>query len=785
MTAESVDLLDGKPPPPAEPDLEEVYRPFEDASLQDQVTKPAAEPAPQPSTANAEPMDEEVAAALGLIDTKKVKKEVDLLDIAAPAPAAAAASTAAPAASSADLLGDILSGSGGAPASAPSSAPAVSVPVAAAAPAQVVAAPVPAAPVAASAASSVPQVVAPLGAASSRQGEHAVIAAAPSKTDAAADADLLAMMAALNEAPAASSDKKSSAQGGLDIFSEPAKAVDMSNQKGLLDELPPGVSVEEVTKGKLKLTGEAAEDVAGDSLTTDGAAKPEKRSIPTDAKGFGSEDLFGPEPGQEQSVTAVLEEAKQQLIKGAAVAAGVAGLQPGALGGLVPAAQEEPPAPEPQASALDQEHMGKTVNRACEGKWVPTYMRYQMAEHGHTDLPSRPNAHEYSANSAPPTVGETFEGMGEDFAESAQQVFNFVLAIWSSLALQCQKCSEVSATDIHERIIDFGENICKDGSADGDDLVEGAEISLRPLREENATNYGPLRSRQQKTIEGIGVDRLLEICRSQIVPVGTSVDQQLLKSRNALRQRCNSDRSVEDLLYATEVSAEVMPAEALQHIFPMQGPSTAASSSSAGPGLGSSSAGHTTGRNRVFLLERWHKEPGRLQLEIINDPSSNGPILLTARIDVVSTADKDTCQVDSRLYCQMQEHGAVLPRGLVEQLNHTHHLWLDRLRTTIRSAAPETAAYDMRPSSAAASASTASAAPSSAMAQPGNANAVGPYSSGNRPLPMAAGAAAGKNVSRNSNAGTADPAAIKAAVAAKSGKGAMDSSFLMQVADGI
>merc|ERR1719272_130112 len=117
-----------------------------------------------------------------------------------------------------------------------------------------------------------------------------------------------------------------------------------------------------------------------------------------------------------------------------------------------------------------------------------------MHEHGHTSVPSasNPNAHEYSASAAPPTIGSTFDSLGEDLGEQAQTMLNFIIAVVTSLSFQCQMCTHQTATTAHERVMVFGENLCSEVHLDHSD---DGELPLGPLPSEAASGYGPMRSR--------------------------------------------------------------------------------------------------------------------------------------------------------------------------------------------------------------------------------------------------------------------------------------------------
>eukprot|EP00913_Durusdinium_trenchii_P034499 g32275.t1 len=109
------------------------------------------------------------------------------------------------------------------------------------------------------------------------------------------------------------------------------------------------------------------------------------------------------------------------------------------------------------------------------GRWVPTYMRQQLAAGGHTSLPSAPNGHEFSASAQPPSCGQAFIDMGHDFGEGAQAVLEFMAAFFTSLTFQCQACSHHAISTAHEQVMVLGDDWC--GFAE----TEGARAALAAL----------------------------------------------------------------------------------------------------------------------------------------------------------------------------------------------------------------------------------------------------------------------------------------------------------------
>lgn len=209
------------------------------------------------------------------------------------------------------------------------------------------------------------------------------------------------------------------------------------------------------------------------------------KRIPANAKGFGSDDLFGaPKPKDDSIFETVCKMLPEQ------VTSRVDCLQ-------VPVETEtEVQAPVAQAPQdLSAEHTATAVNRTVEGRWVPTYMRQQLAAGGHTSLPQAPNGHEFSANAQPPTCGQAFVDMGHDFGEGAQAVLEFMAAIFTSLTFQCQACSHHAISTAHEQVMALGDDWC--GFADAEEEVGPAPSDWQAYRHamdaSNDASLGPSR----------------------------------------------------------------------------------------------------------------------------------------------------------------------------------------------------------------------------------------------------------------------------------------------------
>lgn len=462
-----------------------------------------------------------------------------------------------------------------------------------------------------------------------------------------------------------------------------------TKEKSLMDDLPPGVTVEEYRQAIIDLSKPAATEasesaaaapagaglgIGGGGGGHGGSAASSRAMPPTaagtdagssrranvgdfkDAQAFGSDDLFG--GGDKSKIDQVLDmlpqPVKQQLqaapcLRGTADTvvsddeAGDAVIQRVDQAGV----REVSGAGQVEVSFEEQQRRA-ALERACEGQWVPTYMRQQLRENGHTTLPpsSMPNAHEYDARRGPPTAEATFADVAEDLQETAQNMLNFVWVVLSSLAFQCQMCSHHSASVAHEQVVAFGENLCTEVRN-----VNAGEEAIGPIADEESAGYGPMRSRLRRSMQGVSFQQLLDTARRTLITnVAPPEFRRAVKSRELLRNTADAMSGTEDWVFHVEVSPDVLPQEALQHVWPLT------------------------------CRERWHIQTreSRAFVEIVNDPCS-GPVAVVLRIDIDGTAEGG-CEVDSRLYARPQEHGAVLPRGLVEHLCEAHHQYSESLR---------------------------------------------------------------------------------------------------------
>jgi len=388
-------------------------------------------------------------------------------------------------------------------------------------------------------------------------------------------------------------------------------------------------------------------------------------------EGFGSEDLFGQgskertladdaKATMKKVVEFLPEKVKQhiQAPEGEVTQKSEAGIKAASqLGIQQPSASSGAP-----ATGMEREHENATVNRALEGKWVPTYMRAQLQKGGHTNLPSNmPNAHEHPSNEPPPSLGQAFSQMGQEVGESTQAMFAYIIAFFASLTLQCQMCSQSTASTIHE---DFRGGFC---CGQGNTTSRAEEDRLMgPLQDEATAGLGPLRSRLRRSMQGVGLQRVLEIVKTKLVCEAASADwvappnsfQRLVKARQLSRQVLSG--SSEDWLFNSEVNPQCLPQEVSGHI--------------------------CGGVSKLMLRERWHIEHGeaRAAVEISND-AADGPVALVLRMEITDRPDTPSggCEVDSRLYAQPRSHGAVMPIGFMERLIYAHHMHSESLREIV------------------------------------------------------------------------------------------------------
>mmetsp|Transcript_50873 Transcript_50873/g.118845 ORF Transcript_50873/g.118845 Transcript_50873/m.118845 type:complete len:675 (+) Transcript_50873:55-2079(+) len=383
--------------------------------------------------------------------------------------------------------------------------------------------------------------------------------------------------------------------------------------------------------------------------------------------GFGSQDLFPEDQPKSDSQQVlgqfmeILPENVKEQVKTQLAAAGCAVRE------ATPAPAEAAAPSTAEQGASTEEHERKALERAVEGRWVPTYMRQQLHEHGHTELPTRPNAHEYSANQPPPSLADAFQGMGEDLGEGCQNLIQYIMAVLSTCAFHCQMCTEHAASTAHEQAIFVQENglqgLCTQasGAADGLSDVPGR------LPDEEASGFGPVRSRWRRHMQVgnriVTFKRMLEISKTMLT--GDSAPAQfgrVVQARKMTQHTFYREATIESCTFVSEVNTDIIPNDVLQHV--------------------------CSGAARC--QEKWfvEVEENRAQVEISNE-LAQGMVLVILRMDIMADSPSSACEVDSRLYVRSQNRETPLPVGLMERLIEAHTVYSESYRELIVSLAAE------------------------------------------------------------------------------------------------
>lgn len=389
-------------------------------------------------------------------------------------------------------------------------------------------------------------------------------------------------------------------------------------------------------------------------------------------------------------------------------------------------------------TALEQDHKTATINRACEGKWVPTYMRHQLAQGGHTTMPQSVNAHEYPADAPPPSMSSAFHEMGQEVQENAQALLTYMVAILSSLALQCQMCSQNAASTIHETTFADSQDDGQTGA-----WVEEADLGL-----------GPVRSRVQRTIQGASLESLLDMARNKlVVPRAAEGEQRashlpipmqhLVKAREM--KRLDSD----SLVLNVEVNGGTLAQSLSSEVVRL---------------LGCEGAFGT----ELFFQEWWRidSREAKASIDFSNERMQSSQVALVIRTDIIERRDAANlfCEVDSRLYINPRTYGQHLPPGLVEKLTQMHISSAQLLHGAVMNLAQE----------------STSSMPERLVANMPNTTQVG-MADTSTPSPPAVWPASQKRPCSSS-----EKSALAEKVQAQPGSEIhLDKNFLLQVADGI
>lgn len=409
---------------------------------------------------------------------------------------------------------------------------------------------------------------------------------------------------------------------------------------------------------------------------------------------------------------------------------------------------------------LSTHHIEIASNRATDGRWVPTYMRQQLAEEGRVPLPTL----QRDPTAPPVSIATTLGDMGQELNEEAQGLLTYVFSLIAKINLQCQLCTRSTVSTLHEHTV---------GEED-----EYAPL-LKDLVPEAEAGLGPMRSRVTRSMKegnnSVTFKNLLEIVSTRLVTGETGQEpsaafRQSVKSRRFVRRQVHSDMSTESWAFVTELTPDILPVAMLQHLC-----------------VGA-----------PIFREQWHVNPheGTASAELSRG-AAGGLVNVVLRLDVTQVTAMGACDVDSRLYAQCKDTSTPMPIGLVEQLIEGHHRHSERLRDIILELAsipPQAPSwhgtYDVTPAAAPSSPSAApsstamvslpSIAPSSPMGVPASSSGVTDFGVAPNMLAAAHVAVPLRPAQGSCSAeGTAELAASNSSV------GTIDKSMLYQVAVGI
>lgn len=326
----------------------------------------------------------------------------------------------------------------------------------------------------------------------------------------------------------------------------------------------------------------------------------------------------------------------------------------------------------PSLEQVERDRAQQAADRACEGRWVPTYMRHQMADNGHAAIPQMPNAHEFSADQRPPTLGEALSDMGVELRQHAQVIIDMMMATLSTLALHCQLCSHQAAASVHERVMVLGDGVvlegcstacgpCRNPEIMSDQEDEEETVLLGPIPHESTANLGPMRSRVCHSLKGVSLDALLLAAKCNFVtPQCPPELRRLTQTREFVRGYNDHEASAEDWLFHTIVDPAVLASFPLDAVKEVCGP---------GP---------------MRCRERWHVEhlSKHASVEVTSEPAGGG-VVVVLRLDIVQRPGDQGCDTDSKLYAWPRVTSMAMPPGLVERLVEAHHIHSESLRDVV------------------------------------------------------------------------------------------------------
>lgn len=332
---------------------------------------------------------------------------------------------------------------------------------------------------------------------------------------------------------------------------------------------------------------------------------------------------------------------------------------------LGPAPQQPAPGPEYYSEEAQRQ---RAAERACEGRWVPTYMRQQLIQNGHTELPTRanPNAHEYRSGETPPSLLEALKGMGEDIGNLLYAALGGIF----DLTAQCKRAAHQVTEKAHhigdgvsiEHCDEVCFGVCGSPPVNTEDTDPEA---IPPVLPETTPTLGPIRSRLRRelpcTFEALALIAKMRL----LTPHAPPELQRLVKRREFHRQVSDHKSASERWHLFLEPGADASPSiEDFSQLHPHASPSQ--------------------------LREIWQVYPKycRASVEISNEPSWGAKVLVCLKMDIVQLPDGMNCEIDSRLYMLPRDRDPDrqeidLPTSLIEALIDAHHVQTERVRDLV------------------------------------------------------------------------------------------------------
>jgi len=198
--------------------------------------------------------------------------------------------------------------------------------------------------------------------------------------------------------------------------------------------------------------------------------------------------------------------------------------------------------------------------------------------------------------------------------------------------------------------------------------------TFSPFPDEASAGLGPMRSRVQRTMQGVSLESVLKIAKTKLVtrsglpgaapPQLPAAFSRVVKARELQRQVVDRSGSIETFFVNTEANLEALPREAVELL--------------GQPG----SFGWQLG-----FREKWRVDRGQatVSVEFSNEHLDKSNVVIAIRLDIKDRPDLPGggCEADSRLYAKPRVHGAMMPLGLVERLTEIHHVQCESMRDAV------------------------------------------------------------------------------------------------------